>query len=446
MCAPAAAAKQQPSAADPGAGLPAWAGAEHYRVLGVLGKGTYGTVLHAQDTWTGQEVAIKCIRDSLGTREDALTVMRELRMMRLLLGSRNVVQAVSALVPPGEAELQAGAVCVVMQLEAQMSLAAALAQLPGGMNAPKAAVVAREMLLGLRDIHGVGGAHRDLAPGNVLLGMDARGDVRAWICDFGMAVGGGRAQAVLSDCWTGHYVVTRWYRAPEVSGALWELRTAADYQAVDLWGLGCIVAEMLLGRPLLPGRNTAEQLVHAVRLLGRPPARVLAKVVDPAVRLDLDSMPSEPTPGCGLRERLGAAGAPPEALDFLSRLLAFDPRERAPADALLRHPFVCPGGAGAGAGAGACWAKGPPPLPPSPFALGDRAAAAAFDFEARPLGLQAMVRKVHRELRALQRGARVCLPSADECGLGHHQHPGRAGGGGGGGGWGGGKRACAPGV
>ncbi len=73
--------------------------------------------------------------------------------------------------------------------------------------------------------------------------------------------------------WT-DYVATRWYRAPELCGSFF-----AKYSpAIDIWSVGCIFAEVLLGKPLFPGRNVVHQLELITDLLGTPPPEVIAKV------------------------------------------------------------------------------------------------------------------------------------------------------------------------
>lgn len=73
--------------------------------------------------------------------------------------------------------------------------------------------------------------------------------------------------------WT-DYVATRWYRAPELCGSFF-----AKYSpAIDIWSIGCIFAEILLGKPLFPGRNVVHQLELITDLLGTPSPEVIAKV------------------------------------------------------------------------------------------------------------------------------------------------------------------------
>lgn len=112
--------------------------------------------------------------------------------------------------------------------------------------------------------------HRDLKPKNIL----ANSDCKLKVCDFGLA------RPAFNDMpttvfWT-DYVATRWYRAPELCGSFF-----AKYSpAIDIWSVGCIFAEVLLGKPLYPGRNVVHQLELITDMLGTPPTEVVQKVGD----------------------------------------------------------------------------------------------------------------------------------------------------------------------
>lgn len=104
-----------------------------------------------------------------------------------------------------------------------------------------------QILRGLKYIHSANVIHRDLKPSNLLL--NANCDLK--ICDFGLA-----RPTSENECMT-EYVVTRWYRAPE-------LLLNSDYTAaIDIWSVGCIFLELMNRRPLFPGRDH----VHQMRLL-----------------------------------------------------------------------------------------------------------------------------------------------------------------------------------
>lgn len=103
--------------------------------------------------------------------------------------------------------------------------------------------------------------HRDLKPSNILINENC--DLK--ICDFGLA----RVKEALM---TG-YVSTRYYRAPEIM-LTWKCYS----EKVDIWSTGCIFAEMILARPLFPGKDHIDQFRVIRRLLGSPPEEMIAHV------------------------------------------------------------------------------------------------------------------------------------------------------------------------
>lgn len=101
-----------------------------------------------------------------------------------------------------------------------------------------------QTLRALKAMHSANVLHRDLKPSNLLL--NANCDLK--VCDFGLA----RSAASQEDNsgFMTEYVATRWYRAPEI------MLTFKEYtKAIDVWSVGCILAEMLSGKPLFPGKD-----------------------------------------------------------------------------------------------------------------------------------------------------------------------------------------------
>jgi len=127
------------------------------------------------------------------------------------------------------------------------------------------------------------------------------------------------------------YVVTRWYRAPEV------LLSGGQYStAVDVWSAGCVLAELLLRRPLLPGTNYLHQLQLITELLGSPTAADLHFVRSEAARSFMLRLPQHaPSPLAALLPHVRGP-----VLDLLARMLAFDPVRRISVDDALAHPFL----------------------------------------------------------------------------------------------------------
>jgi mitogen-activated protein kinase 1/3 len=119
-----------------------------------------------------------------------------------------------------------------------------------------------QTLRALKALHSADVIHRDLKPSNLLL--NANCDLK--VCDFGLARSVKTAEP--SGTETGfmtEYVATRWYRAPEI------MLTFKQYtKAIDIWSVGCILAEMLSGKPLFPGRDYHHQLTLILDVLGTP--------------------------------------------------------------------------------------------------------------------------------------------------------------------------------
>jgi mitogen-activated protein kinase 15 len=156
------------------------------------------------------------------------------------------------------------------------------------------------MLKALLYLHSGQLLHRDIKPSNILLNTECQ----AKLCDFGLVrsfQGSGTQEAVLTE-----HLATRWYRAPEIL-----LGSQSYGPGVDVWSLGCIVAEFYhRGRPLFQGGSTVEQIELIVRMTGLPSAQDLADINSKAAEhLLAGIVAADPKP---LQEILPTA--PPEAL------------------------------------------------------------------------------------------------------------------------------------
>lgn len=163
--------------------------------------------------------------------------------------------------------------------------------------------------------------HRDLKPSNILVNENC--DLK--ICDFGLAR--------VKDAQMTGYVSTRYYRAPEI------MLTWQKYDVeVDIWSAGCILAEMLLGKPLFPGTDHINQFSIITELLGSPPQDLIDSIASENTLRFVKSLPHrEPQP---LASRF--KDAPPECVDLLERMLKFDPHKRITAVDALSHPYLSP--------------------------------------------------------------------------------------------------------
>uniref|UniRef100_A0A4W5LS86 mitogen-activated protein kinase n=1 Tax=Hucho hucho TaxID=62062 RepID=A0A4W5LS86_9TELE len=149
------------------------------------------------------------------------------------------------------------------------------------------------------------------------------------ICDFGLA-----RVADPDHDHTGfltEYVATRWYRAPEIM-----LNSKGYTKSIDIWSVGCILAEMLSNRPIFPGKHYLDQLNHILGVLGSPSQEDLNCIINIKARNYLLSLPLR----CKVPWNSLFPNADPKALDLLDKMLTFNPHKRIEVEAALAHPYL----------------------------------------------------------------------------------------------------------
>jgi len=296
---------------------------ERYEVKKGVGQGAYGLICAAKDTNTGEQVAIKKISNAF---DDLIDCKRMLREMRLLthFDHENVLALRDIMLPP-PGRIADGWKDVYLVTELMDTDLHYIIHSKQTLSDDHIQYFIYQILRGLKAIHSAKVLHRDLKPGNLLVNKNC--DLK--ICDFGLARGvdpdqGGAVQLT-------EYVVTRWYRAPEL---LVENDTYG--QGIDIWSVGCILAEFLGRKALFPGRDYLQQLRLIIETLGAPTASDLSIINNQQAVEYIKALPK--------RERIPFRRMYPNASDaainLLERMLVFDPRNRITAAEALEHEYL----------------------------------------------------------------------------------------------------------
>lgn len=177
----------------------------------------------------------------------------------------------------------------------------------------------------LQYLHESGVCHRDIKPHNLLLDPTT-GMVK--LCDFGCSKRLNRGEANIQ------YICARYYRAPEIV-----LGWANYSTAIDLWSAGCVLGELLTGRPIFPGKNTIDQLAKIIRVLGAPTFEEMISMGQEPKRLGLKT-PLNPQERWQALRSLVYKDIPDGAVSLLTGLLQYNPEARLKPIEILNHPFL----------------------------------------------------------------------------------------------------------
>ncbi|PQQ19424.1 putative serine/threonine-protein kinase [Prunus yedoensis var. nudiflora] len=287
--------------------------ADTFEKLDKIGQGTYSNVYKARDALTGKIVALKKVRFDNLEPESVKFMAREILILRRL-DHPNVVK-LEGLVT---SRMSCSLYLVFEYMEHDL---AGLAASPAiKFTEPQVKCYMHQLLSGLEHCHNRHVLHRDIKGSNLLI--DNGGVLK--IADFGLAsfFDPNHKQPMTSR------VVTLWYRPPEL------LLGATDYGVgVDLWSAGCILAELLAGKPIMPGRTEVEQLHKIFKLCGSPSEEYWKKSKLPHATI---FKPQQSYKRC-IAETF--KDFPPSSLPLIETLLAIDPAERQTATAALRNEF-----------------------------------------------------------------------------------------------------------
>ncbi|KAF5451541.1 hypothetical protein F2P56_026643 [Juglans regia] len=284
-----------------------------YMAERVVGTGSFGVVFQAKCLETGEAVAIKKVL------QDRRYKNRELQIMRGL-DHPNVVQLKHCFFSTTDKdELYLN---LVLEYISETVYRVSKQYIKMNQNMPIIYVqlYAYQICRALNYLHHVVGVcHRDIKPQNLLVNPHNH---QLKICDFGSAKMLVPGEPNIS------YICSRYYRAPELIFGATEYTTA-----IDMWSVGCVLAELLLGQPLFPGESGVDQLVEIIKILGTP-TREEIKCMNPNYNeFKFPQIKAHPW------HKIFHKRMPPEAVDLVSRLLQYSPSLRCTALEACTHPF-----------------------------------------------------------------------------------------------------------
>jgi dual specificity tyrosine-phosphorylation-regulated kinase 2/3/4 len=297
-----------------------------YEIMDTLGKGSFGQVLNCRDHQTGESVAIKIIRNKKRFHHQALVEIKILDNLRKWDHEEK-----HHVIKMTEHFYFRNHLCIAMEL-----LSINLYELikANGFVGFTTALIRRftsQMILSLCLMRHHRIVHCDLKPENVLLRHPAKSAIK--VIDFG--------SSCLEHEKIYTYIQSRFYRSPEV------ILGMNYHMAIDMWSLGCILAELYTGFPIFPGENEQEQLSCIMEVLGPPDKDFINRSSRKRLFFDNNGAPRPVVNSKGRRRRPGTKTLAQvlrcqddDFVDFIARCLVWDPERRMKPQAALQHNFL----------------------------------------------------------------------------------------------------------
>lgn len=296
-----------------------------YQQLHAIGSGAQGIVCSALDTVLGIPVAVKKLSRPFQNQTHAKRAYRELVLLKCV-NHKNIIRLLNVFTPQKSLE-EFQDLYLVMEL-----MDASLCQvIHMDLDHERMSYLLYQILCGIRHLHSAGIIHRDLKPSNIVV----KTDCTLKILDFGLA------RTACTNFMMTPYVVTRYYRAPEV------ILGMKYKENVDIWSVGCIMGEMIKGSVIFQGTDHIDQWNKVIEILGTPSLEFMNRLME-TVRNYVMNKPQ--FPGVSFNELFPDWAFPSEtehdkiktsqARDLLSKMLVIDPESRISVQEALNHPYI----------------------------------------------------------------------------------------------------------
>ena len=312
---------------------------ERYEYIKQIGVGAYGVVISCYDKKTNRNVAIKKVGNAFEDLIDAKRIVREIKLLRYFKHD-NIISLIDIQKPPKRTGFE-DIYIITDLMETDLHRVIYSRQ---ELTDDHIQYFIYQILRGVLYMHSANIIHRDLKPANILANKNC--DLK--ICDLGL----GRAEVYdydekkvtkktkkkskndesdsEEDPELTEYVITRWYRAPEV------ILCPSHYaKAVDIWSVGCIFAELLGRQPLFPGDHYLDQIQKIIAVTGTPKMEEL----DFIQKKEAKEFFLKLVKRTKLTWTSLFPNANPIALDLLEKMLTFNPKKRYTVDQCISHPY-----------------------------------------------------------------------------------------------------------
>ncbi|XP_029448193.1 mitogen-activated protein kinase 15 isoform X2 [Rhinatrema bivittatum] len=294
---------------------------QKYEIKKRLGKGAYGIVWKAIDRRTGEIVAVKKIFDAFRNRTDAQRTFREIMFLQEFGEHQNIIKLLNVIRAQNDKDIYLVFEYMDTDLHAVIKKGNLLKDI-------HKRYILYQLLKATKFLHSGNVIHRDQKPSNILLDADCF----VKLCDFGLARSLYQLQEDQGNPTLTEYVATRWYRAPEI------LLACHRYtKGVDMWSVGCILGEMLLGKPLFTGTSTINQIEKIMSVIPAPSQEDILAINSDYGASVINRMSTQHRLTF---ENILPSSCPPEAIDLVKKLLVFNPDKRLTAEEALQHPYV----------------------------------------------------------------------------------------------------------
>ena len=287
----------------------------------IIGSGAYGIILSATDTQNNnQMVAIKKVK-SISDNIDLKRITREILIMKYCQ-HENIIPLFDVIIHLNKNPSLNKIADVYLVMEKMDSDLQKIIASKQELSDEHYQFILYQILRALYFLHSANIIHRDFKPSNVLINEDCT----VKLCDFGLSRGIQEENISLTE-----YVVTRYYRAPEVM-----LSSHHYSKKVDVWSVGCAFAELLSKKYLFPGENYISQIKLILEALGTQDVSDLNFITNASAKTFV--MQFQNIPKKDFKKLLGCKN--PVAVDLIEKMLVFNPEKRYSIEQCLNHPYL----------------------------------------------------------------------------------------------------------